>query len=324
MLQNSFEIQTQGTHKKAMSLITDTVQKLEGNSNVLLLAIYTAFLPFFNAYQALNDAVGLLEGTYKGKTNLFETLIDNMGDKLKDWEGKIRAVFPEDSSTEIEIFPHKRNPFYDGTYEQRLGALRILRDKLLEYTGDHISLVAVQADIAAYYTLCNAARSTQQGKEGNLNDVRSQRETQRVLTMNAYLGIVYGGLLQQFFTDLKRVGDYIDFALLYDLVSEELIVTIESSVANSVSNVLLQDVPVTNTKKFRFIVTGENGNGKVLVYFAAAANEAPADSVVGKALNVGDNRIFTAAELGFVPANSFMNIFNVNGGSITVEVYEIS
>lgn len=39
MLQNSFEIQTRGSHKKAVSLLTDTVEKLQASSNPLLVLI---------------------------------------------------------------------------------------------------------------------------------------------------------------------------------------------------------------------------------------------------------------------------------------------
>ncbi len=324
LLQNSFEIQTRGTHKKAVSLLTDSVDKLQASSNPLLVAIYTAFLPFFTAYLALNDAVGLLEGTYKGKTNLFEALIDGVDEKLREWEGPIRSVFTEDSPTEIEIFPNKRKPFQSGTYEQRLGAIRILRNKLLEYTVDNPSLVPVQAAVAAYYTLCNAARSTQQGKEGNLGDARSQRETQRVITMNAYMGIVYGGLLQQLYTDLKRVGDFIDFPLLYDLVREELLADINAVSGNTVYNVPLDGVALNAHKKFRIIVEDETDTAIVIAYFAATENDAPGDAPVGIALNAGDNRLVEASELHYNPAHTALNLYTANGVSVKVQVYEVS
>jgi len=163
ILNNTFASQTRRSHKKAVSFLTDSTDKM---LNVpALVAIYNLFLPYFTAYIDLNDAVGLLEGTYKGKTNMFETLIDGLTDKLKVWEGKIRNVFPEDSPMEIEIFPNKRNPFYKGTYEQRRGALRTLRNKIASLLPDYPALATVHDEIEAYTALCEAARSTQQGKE---------------------------------------------------------------------------------------------------------------------------------------------------------------
>src|SRR5687768_7938891 len=129
LLQNSFEIQTRGSHKKAVTLTTDTTDKLRILSDPLLLAIYNNYLPHHDAYLALNAAVEMGEGTYKGKTLSFEIIIDSVTGKLRLWEPPIRTIFPEDSPTEIEIFPNKRNPFLDGTYEQRLQAVKVLRDK---------------------------------------------------------------------------------------------------------------------------------------------------------------------------------------------------
>ena len=324
MLQNSFEIQTRNTHKKAVSLITDSLQKLEAGSTAALVAIYTAFLPFFNAYISLNDAVGLLEGTYKGKTNLFESLIDDVSLKLREWEGKIRSEFPEDSPTEIEIFPNKRKPFYEGTYEQRLGAIRILRDKLLEYTVAFPSLVPVQADVAAYYTLCEAARSTQQGKEGNLGELRIQRETQRVLTMQAYMGLVYGGLLKIFYADLKQVGSFIDFPLLYDLVNEDLLVGIDTGGPGIVLNVPLDGVAVSGSKKFRFIVKDEGADAELQAYFTQGPTLIPMPGQLTAPLHKGDNKIIEANDLGFGGAKIYLNIFQVSGAPAQVQVYEVA
>lgn len=76
VLQNTFAIQTRSSHKKATSFLTDSMDKL--NSFAIVSIIYNLFLPYFTSYINLDDAVGLLEGTYKGKTNLFESLIDEL------------------------------------------------------------------------------------------------------------------------------------------------------------------------------------------------------------------------------------------------------
>lgn len=224
LLQNSFEIQTAKSHKKAVSLSTDTTDKLRVAVNPYLVTVYNEYLAYHDAYIALNLAVEIAEGTYKGKTATFETIMGGVGEKLRLWEAPIRVVFPEDSGDEIEIFPQKRKPFYEGTYEMRLLAVKALRDKLLEYTVAHASLVPVQADVAAFFTLANTARQTQQGKEGIDGDLRAQRETQRVTTMNAYWGIAYGGLLHEFRNEPQRIAEYIDFSLLYDTGGNEPVI----------------------------------------------------------------------------------------------------
>ena len=324
MLQNSFEIQTRTSHKKAVSLITDSKQKLQTSTNPLLLVIYTAFLPFFDAYIALNDAVGMLEGTYKSKTNTFENLMDGIGDKLRQWESQVRAVFIEDSSEEIDIFPDKRGPFQTGTYEQRLGAIRVLRDKLAEYLPTHPMLAPVQGDVAAFYTLCDTARTLQQGKEGNLGELRTQREAQRITTMNAYLGIVYGGLLQVFYTNLQIIGDYIDFPLLYDLITEELIEEVTVTGGNTTVNVPLEGITVTGGKKFRIVVESADGAGVVIAYFADTNSADPGDPPRGMAVNAGDSMVVSADELGYDAGHTFLNLHNPTAAVVTVQVIEIS
>jgi len=172
--------------------------------------------------------------------------------KLRDWEGKIRAVFPEDTPIEIEIFPRKRTPFYQGTYEQRLSTLRTLRNKLAELLPSYPQLQVVHDEVAAYTALCEAARSTQQGKEGNLAVLRTQREAQRVTTMDAYFGIVYGGLLQMFFTEIERVGDFMELGFLYGNADRPDVIKTGNVGANSSLYINTTGISITNFTNITF------------------------------------------------------------------------
>ncbi len=221
LLLNSFEIQTRRSHKKAVSLSFGTIRKLSPVTVPALQQIHNDYLPHHEAYINLDTAVGMLEGTYKGKTNSFILLINNLPVKLRQWEAPIHTVFMEDSAEAIDIFSRKRTPFYVGTYEQRLMAIRVLRNKLAEYIAAYPALAPVQTDVATYCTLAETARSLQQGKEGNLGELRTLREAQRVATMNAYWGIVYCGLMRQFYTNPAEVAAFIEFELLYEKEKEE-------------------------------------------------------------------------------------------------------
>src|SRR5687768_2099846 len=97
LLQNGFEIQTQDTHKKAINLTTDTMDKLNGTGIAALTTIRNNYEPHHDAYMALNLAVEMTEGTYKGKTLSWELIIDMVKDKLRLWEPPIYTVFPEGS-----------------------------------------------------------------------------------------------------------------------------------------------------------------------------------------------------------------------------------
>ncbi len=323
LLQNSFESQTRQSHKKAVSLSTDTTDKLRVTVPAPLQAIYNAYLPFHDAYIALNLSVELAEGTYKGKTLSFENILDTISEKLRLWEPPIRVIFPEDSPTEVEIFPNKREPFYDGTYEQRLLAVKALRDKLLEYTGANPSLVPVQADVAAFYTLANTARQTQQGNEGSLSALRTQREAQRKTTMGAFWGTVYGGLLGLYYLTPELIADYIDLPLLYDYKTEELIDTLNVP-GQVVANLPLTDITVTASTRFRIKNMTEGAAGHLVVAYFASTNVAgPGDPPTGIVFNPGDNRLETAEDLGWTPAKPFLNFYAPGPDPLIVEVWEV-
>ena len=198
-----------------------------------------------------------------------------------------------------------------------------MRDKLPEYTAAKPALEPVQADVAAFYTLCDTARTKQQGGKGNLGELRTQREAQRIVTMNAYMGIVYGGLLQQFYTNLQIVGDYIDFPLLYDLVTEELIEEVELTTANSVVNVPLDGIAVNAAKRFRITVSNAPGVALVAVYFGATNTDNPGTPPRGLTLSAGENRTATAAELGFEATHTFLNLMSLVNTDLTVQLYEV-
>ncbi len=324
MLQNGFDSQTAKSHKKAISLITDTMDKLRPSAILAEQLLFNNFEPHFDAYIALNVAVEIAEGTYKGKTASFEQVMSDVPKKLKVWEGGIHAIFPEDTPEEIEIFPQKRKIFYDGTYETRLLAIKALSVKLLEYTVAHPSLVPVQADVAAFHTLAHTTRQVQQGKEGGDGTLRIQREAQRVATMGAYWGLVYGGLLGLYYATPAIIGQYIDFGLLYDHKQEELIENIIMPPGGGVRNVPLVDVAVTATTKFRIKNLNTNPGELAIVYFAASTSTDPGDAPVGMVFNPGDNKIVTAAQLGFEPAKLFLNIATSSPVAVELEIYEVN
>jgi len=81
LLQNAFESQTRNNYKKALSIVSGTVDKLATNAD--LAEIHAQFLPHYTAYINIYSAVGLLEGTYKDRTNLFASLMENLKPELR-------------------------------------------------------------------------------------------------------------------------------------------------------------------------------------------------------------------------------------------------
>lgn len=311
LLNNSFESGTRKSHIKAVKLSTDTTDKLRGLTDPDLAAIFTAYEPFHETYITLNVAIEMAEGVYKGKTSSFESILDTLPDKLRMWEPPVYALFPEDSSVALEIFPQKRSPFLQGPYDGRLISVRVLRDNLLNYTVANPTLVPVQANVAAFYTLANTARQTQQSREGSLDTLRHQRDLQRVTTMNAYWGLVYGGLLRKYYNDPEAILGFIDLDDFYDNATEEPTIirgTINSGQVVNI-NALMEQFNLGTASVLKLRVT-EPTNGSLVFYSAVNPTDAPTPTNPYQfTVNTGAELEKTIGNFNFQAQPNF-NIFN--------------
>lgn len=322
LLSNPFFSQTKDSHSKAVRLSTDSVDKLRTQTQPALVSIYNDYLPFHNAYMQLNVAVSIADGTYKGKTLGFNDVLDTLPEKLRDWEPQIYSIYREDSPTATEIFPNKRKPFYDGPYDIRLLNVQSLRDKLLQLSAAEPALLPVQADVAAFYTLAETTRQTQQANEGQLSTLRLQRDEQREATMNAFWGIVYGGLLRVYYNTPELILGFIDLYELYDNSTTEPIV-LEGNI-NSTQVVNLNGQIDDNNIDENTVIVMKNTSASAtqLYFYAANAPDVKPDGFVSVMLNPGEELSRTVADIGFTEVNTFFNIYNPSGnaGSWVVEV----
>ena len=215
LLQNTFEVQTRLSHVNAYQFLTDSMDKLRGSTHPQIVPISNSFFPFYTSYSDLNIKWIGKKASYKSSTQRFVEAIKQLDKKLPEWEGKVRYLFPENTAEEVAIFPKKRNLFLRGTYEQRVQAISTLSKKLQNLSVSHPSLTVVYEDVRDYYTLCFQAREKQQQNEGALAMLGSEREAQRIITMNAYLGLVYCGLGQLHYNNLNALKAFMDLSLLY-------------------------------------------------------------------------------------------------------------
>ena len=128
---NTFDVNTEGSNVKMLSLATDTHAKLHHEiADPDINAIFTSFDPFYNAYRQICINYDLAAGNYKGETRTFGEILDDLPEEIRKWEAGVRVVYVEDSPQEIAIFPNKRTPFLQGTYEDRISAVGTLMEKL--------------------------------------------------------------------------------------------------------------------------------------------------------------------------------------------------
>lgn len=324
LLLNSFDSQTAKSHTKAVRLSTDSVDKLRVQTEPALVSIYTDYLPFHNAYISRHVAVSIADGTYKGKSLGFHEVMDTLPEKLRDWEPGIYSIYREDSPMAIEIFPNKRTPFYDGPYDLRLLTVKALSDKLLELSAAEPALLPVQADVAAFYTLADTARQTQQGKEGQLSTLRLLRDEQRKATMDAFWGIVYGGLLRLYYNTPELILGIIDLHELYDNNADEPIMLDGNINSTQVVN-LNGQIPDANIDGSSvFTMKNTSASAAQLYFYAADTADKKPDGFAAIILNPGEEMSRSVADMGFSETNTYFNIYNPSGeaGSWEVSIEE--
>lgn len=208
---NTFFVNTKGSLKLALTLFEDTYAKLaaEAEHDADIALIYTDFKAFYVAFKELYAQKQSYLGIYEGQTLNFETVISEITTQVRRWEGAVRAVYIEDSPDERAIFPNKRNPFLQGTYEQRVSAVETLSLTLEKYPN--LSNVLNMVD--TYYNRLEAARLSQQKQEGQSDKLGSLLAKQHLITCQEMYGVL-GRLMYKFRYEPERIGNFIEIGLL--------------------------------------------------------------------------------------------------------------
>lgn len=218
--QNTFDSSTRNSHVKMLSIATDTESKLQAEiSDPDILALHTAYFPAYDAYRLICINYDVQAGNREGQTLNVETLVrEDLPKEVRKWEAQVRIIYVEDSPQERAIFPNKRNPFVEGTYEDRISAVGSLAARLA--ADANATLVAYAPTVLSYYNLLLSARDTQQMAEGALNALSATREAQRLVTATE-LYAVLGGLMRKYKTEPPQIMRFFDMSLLRDTGGDE-------------------------------------------------------------------------------------------------------
>lgn len=305
---NPFLSATDRNFKKMLSLDADHYNKLvqKGATDPDVLAMKTQYQPFHEGYTTIYSNWRGSEGVGESHTLDVETQFGLLNTEIKVWEGKVRSIFPEDSIQERAIFPDKRSPFQKGTYEQRISALRTLYERLATYTTEPV-LVTLSATVESFYNVISAARNAQQGNEISVSDYSASLEAQRVLCSKQMYGTL-GRLMYKYLDNPALIEEYWDMSLLRDGGSNILgEFSGEISANNTGMNIPLPEIEVKPATKFR-LTNLANGAQVLAFYLAAEPGAQPNNGVI--AVNSGDTITKTATELGFTPAQRYLNVLN--------------
>lgn len=208
---NTFAVQTNSSHKKALILFEDTYSKLisAGNQDPDIATIAANFEPYYRAYKDLNAQKQVASNRYEGRTSQFENVLAEIPTELRKWEAMVRIQYIEDSVEERMIFPNKRAPFSSGTYESRINAIKALVLNLQDFPN----LQSLQTMVQTFYDKIEQARWTQQQQEGKNDSLSSLLEEKRIETCQEIYGIL-GLLMHKFRNNPDRIADFFDLTLL--------------------------------------------------------------------------------------------------------------
>ena len=92
---NTFLVNTEGTHTKALRLFRDFDSKLHAQvaTDPDIAQIYTDFAPAYQQYESLYAQRDAISGTYKGRTLNFEQILSELPKLLRKWEGRCIIIF---------------------------------------------------------------------------------------------------------------------------------------------------------------------------------------------------------------------------------------
>ncbi len=319
---NPFLSATDRNFKKMLSLDADHFNKLvqKGTIDPDVLAMKTQYESFHHDFITIYSNWRGSEGVGESRTLDVETQFGLLNTEIKVWEGKVRSIFPEDSIQERAIFPDKRKAFQQGTYEQRISALRTLYQILATYSAEPV-LLSLSATVESFYNVISAARNAQQGNEISVSGYSASLEAQRVLCSRQMYGTL-GRLMYKYLDNPILIEEYWDMSLLRDS-SSNILGEFAGNVSggNNVANIPLEGIEVSPATKFR-MSTLAGGTGVLAFYFSDQQQGQPGGEFI--AVNSGDTITKTAEELGFGGSNLFFNVLNPgnDNGSWEVTVLE--
>lgn len=252
---NTFLVNTRRSFKLALTLFEDCHAKLFADSanDPEIDLIYNNFKPFYMAYREMYAQKQSNLGIYEGETLNFETVIAEMPSQVRHWEGGVRAVYVEDSPEERAIFPNKRSPFLQGTYEQRVSAVETLFMTLQKYPA----LAVVGNMVETYYNRLETARLSQQKQEGQSAKMASLLEKQHLITCQEMYGVL-GRLMYKFRYEPQRITDYIEIGLLRSKSGTGAVSIFKGSVLNEQGEPIPDATVRLDDGGFE-VVTGEDG-----------------------------------------------------------------
>jgi len=166
--------------------------------------------PLFDAFQLAMVVFDVRSGTRKGQTEVLVDLLKELtAVRVPQWDITVQGTFIAGTPEYTQIFPNGRGPFQSGQQDSRILAVQTLGQRLAAFPA----FASLKTTVDAFHASLNAARTTQQGTEGQIGAASDAAEDARVaLAVGLYANL--GRLMEKHAADTDELGGYFEIALL--------------------------------------------------------------------------------------------------------------
>ncbi len=310
---NTFEVNTRQSKKKMLDIANDHDARLSNYiSDPIILALYTDFHAQLLLYRGLMSKRTVDTGSQKSKTQGLTELLELLRTVwIAFWEGKVRNFFPEGSATDTAIFPQKRKPFNEGSYDERINAVQALKDAMAPYSDlDNTAL-----DVAEKYDLLDAARVEQKQKMSTLSTTADELEKRRVeLAKLLYKNL--GALMALHFVNPTDVERYFNLSLLRKNVNDNDSIFGKTGTVDAgftVAIPLPKKLELNSNGTFTFT----NNSGLAALDFFFSPHVSATDNLVKITALPNETVTGTVAEAAWSPEDAYLIV--KNNSTLTAE-----
>jgi hypothetical protein len=296
-IQNPFATATQANYRLAVTVSTYTDAALNAaRADAAILALYTPYHTLHQALVSAYDTWLAQANSQQGNTLNLTQLLDQSTAKINDWDLAIQNVYRRGTPQYKAILPNGHAPFQQGSQTSRMAAFKALGINLAGIAA----LATTKTAVDAYYTLLDTANTTQKGSKTTTNSYSTAVEAARLAACDG-LYVVLGGLMQKFYADTSRIGDFMD---LENIRSGEQTDFTGHTLGSQTSKIAKRTL--ADNQAIRLI---NLGNVKVQFYLATNPKDAIGSQFV--MVNPYEDVSIIASELGDVIGQHYLMIRNM-------------
>lgn len=210
-LNNQFVNATTGSFRLMLTVTNDHYAKLQAQQAdpdiAQLLArtgpVHNNFLKRYSAWKGA-------QGAYKGATQKVDAMLFELQSTFaRQWDTAIMVQYDKGTSEHTTLLPSGREPFQQGTMDERIQAVKTLAEALAPFA----SLSALETTVDTFHQALKQARDGQQGKEQLSAQSSTDLEAARIevgIMMYRNLGV----LIDKFGSDPLQILNYYELQLL--------------------------------------------------------------------------------------------------------------